>query len=92
MFNADIDDLFSILEALVDVNDEWFPLGLALGLRPPTLESITSFHKREMLTKWLKQIDGCRPSWEALVEALEKPTVQCHLVANKIKRTHNINV
>ena len=73
--------------ALSDVN-EWLKLGLALGLRQPTLESITSNHKIEMLTMWLNQVDGCRPSWSALVEALRSPTVQKPTVADAIVRSH----
>ena len=74
--------------------NEWFDLGLALGLLQPTLQGIKvryqpSEHKREMLTKWLNQVDGCRPSWEALVKALKSPNVQCYPVANKIEEAHN---
>ena len=78
------------MKAVHRVND-WFNLGLALGLKQPTLQGISnehqpSNHKREMLTKWLNLVDGCRPSWEALVEALRSPNVQCYPVANEIEK------
>ena len=69
--------------AVSDVS-EWLILGLALGLRMPTLKNITSNHKIEMLTKWLNQVDRCRPSWNTLVKALRSPTVQEYAVANAI--------
>ena len=77
------------MKALRNVNN-WFNLGLALGLQQPTLQGIKEqykpkYHKREMLTKWLNQVDGCRPSWEALVKALRLPTVECYPVANEIE-------
>ena len=73
--------------AVVKVH-QWFELGLALGLSHPTLKSITSDHKIEMLAKWLKQVDGCRPSWNSLVEALRCPTVEGYNIANDIERKH----
>ena len=77
------------MKALRNVNN-WFDLGLALGLKQPTLQGIKDQHKpkdhkREMLTKWLNQVDGCRPSWEALVEALGSSTVECYPEATEIK-------
>ena len=76
-----------VLEAVVKVH-QWFELGLALGLGQPTLKSITSDHKREMLTKWLNQVDRCRPSWNSLVKALRSPTVECYIIADKIEQKH----
>ena len=80
--------------ALVKVN-RWFELGLALGLKQPTLAEIRSNHenhekdcKIEMLTKWLTEVDQCQPSWNALVEALRSPTVQCNATANTIEKNY----
>ena len=87
-FAVDIDKLHDVLTSISDVVNQWFELGLALGLRQPTLESITSDHKREMLTKWLNRVDGCCPSWNALVKALRSPTVQKPIVADAIVRSH----
>ena len=73
--------------ALAKVN-KWYELGLALGLEQPTLESIKSNHKSQMLTKWLNRVDGCRPSWNALVIALSSPTVQENAAANQIEMSY----
>ena len=56
-----------------DVND-WKKLGLALGLREPTLEGLRGKQdaKMEMLNLWLNKVDGCNPSWDSLVKALRE--------------------
>ena len=77
--------MHEVLVAVVKVS-RWFELGLALGLRQPTLEGIN--HKREMLTKWLNLVDGCRPSWNSLVEALRSPIVEGYVIANEIEQKH----
>ena len=89
---AGIDELVKVMEAVHDVS-QWFDLGLALGLKQPTLQCIIdqckpSDHKREMLTKWLNHTDGCHPSWEALLKALRSPIVQSNDVASKIEQDH----
>ena len=89
---AVINDLSKVMKAVHGVN-KWFNLGLELGLLQPTLQSIRdqhqpSDHKREMLTKWLNQVDGCRPSWKVLVEALRSSTVQANAIANTIEQDH----
>ena len=86
------DDLLSVSLAVASVN-QWFDLGLVLGLKQPTLQSIKdqhqpSDHKREMLTKWLNQVDECRPSWNTLVVALRSPLVHSYTVANEIEQSH----
>ena len=93
-YTAGIDALNKVMVAVRSVN-KWFNLGLALGLKQPTLQSVKdqhkpSDHKREMLTKWLNQVDGCHPSWKALVEALRSSYVQSNAVANKIEKTHKV--
>ena len=85
---TDINDLQTVLEALVDVNQQWKRLGLALGLRQPTLEGISGRDseecKEKMLTRWLSKVDGCSPSWNALVAALHKKTVGHSDIADAI--------
>ena len=89
-----IDDLQEVCEALKDIGKEWFGLGLALGLRQPTLQRIRydSYNiddrKREMLTQWLNQVDNSNPSWKSLVDALRNSTVQCEPVASIIEQKH----
>ena len=68
-----------------DVND-WKKLGLALGLREPTLEGLRGKQneKMEMLTLWINKVDGCNPSWDSLVKALRKRTVNLVPIAEEI--------
>ena len=45
--------------------------------------------KREVLTRWLKEVDKSKPSWKSLVCALRKPTVkECEAVASAIERKY----
>ena len=87
-----ISDLQDVLVALVDVNTKWKLLGLALGLKQPTLSGIREGEydecKMAMLTKWLNQVDGCQPSWNDLVEGLRAPTVKHYPIADAIKQKY----
>ena len=74
----------------MDVNKQWRKLGLALGLRPQTLDGIEATYptnledcKEEMLTSRC-----CSPSWNELVEAIRNPTVQHSPIADKIKQKY----
>ena len=74
--------MFDVLKAVENVTD-WKRLGLALGLRYPTLtkikleqrENITEC-KMEMLSAWLQQQDNVPqkgvPSWSMLRAALQE--------------------
>ena len=93
---AGIDDLQNVREQLVDVS-KWEDLGLALGLKYPTLEKIrhngsgnVDTCKREMLVAWLKKTDGCLPTWKALVDALRNRTVGHDDIANCIAKKKNV--
>ena len=86
---AEIGALNDVMEAVCNVVI-WFNLGLALGLKQPTLKAIEYQNKpedckREMLTKWLHRFDTCRPSWKALVEALRSPNVKSYDAADGIE-------
>ena len=89
-----IDDLQCVLEELVDVEKKWLRLGLALGLRQPTLKNIKDENddiddcKMEMLTQWLKKMENSDPSWRSLVDALRNPTVKHKEIAEVIERKH----
>ena len=77
----------------MDVKKEWYSLGLALGLRQPTLKEIKQNEndiddcKREMLTQWLNQADNSKPTYASLEAALRNPTVKCNTIAENV-RTH----
>ena len=92
IMHTDISDLQKVQELLVDVKKEWYSLGLALGLRQPTLKGIKQNEddiddcKREMLTEWLNQVDNSKPTYPSLEVALEKDTVKCRPVANIVHK------
>ena len=89
--HAGIDDLFPVLKAIVDVSEKWLMLGLALGLKQPTLDRIktdngnSDSRKYEMMKEWLKGTDGCKPSWAELVNALREEIVGHSAIADKIE-------
>ena len=81
--------------ATTDVN-QWFPLGLALGLHYPTLEKIeidkekVDDRRRQVLVAWLQQRDDvvaeALPTWRTLASALRK--IKEHMIADKILKEH----
>ena len=88
-----INDLQEICEHLLDVKSRWEDLGLALGLRQPTLEQIDyeergiDNKKKKMLVRWLTQTDKCVPTWENLLTALRKPTcIDLSYIADEIEK------
>lgn len=80
---------------LRDARNEWYNLGLQLGVHHSTLDGIkkdySSVKERytEMLKEWLKMIKP-PPSWEGLVRALSQPLVGRADIALKISKEHNI--
>ena len=86
----------SILRELSGITKEWFELGLALGLEYSTLNGIKADntalneYKREMVSSWLQKKDGCIPSWQALVTALNDCLVKRCDVAEQIKQKYKI--
>ena len=77
-----------------EITHEWFNLGLVLGLKDSTLSGIETDkqpvdeRKREMVRSWLQQKDGCKPSLQALVEALKDDLVKRCDVAEQIKQKY----
>ena len=90
--NTGIKDLLKVLEEIKDVNNKWKFLGLALGLKKPTLDSIKSNGyeecKMEMIEKWLNKEDSCDPSWSSLVNALRNCLVEHNLIADEIEKKY----
>ena len=68
------DDLGCVLEEVLDVSAQWYPLGLQLKVRTGTLDRIqTQFPTSrdqllEMLKTWLITSDNT--SWKTLIDAL----------------------
>ena len=90
-----VDDIRdNILEDMANVTTEWFFIGLALGLKDPTLKEIEvqsqgniSRCKYEMLKKWLSGADDCKsPTRANLATALRSKYVQLNSVAEEIEK------
>ena len=81
-----------MLSIVHDLN-EWFPLGLKLGLHYPTLERIEKEQrekildcKRKMMVAWLNGQDNSQgPSWNVLRNALlsiGKKSIAIRIICN----------
>ena len=87
-----------VLDMVIDVSEEWVELGLALGLRKPTLKKIAADNnsvnscKREMLSKWLNWVDECKETcnWESLAKALRDPNVDHAPLADAIEKKYSL--
>ena len=86
-----VDDLAAVQRKIFAVRTEWYNLGLELGQRPSTLDSIAVQYSsdpsqcfRQVLKVWLKGVDP-RPTWQAMVNALKSPTVARPQVAEQIQ-------
>ena len=93
MVHTDINDLHEVLTGVVDVNEKWIELGLALGLKQSTLKKIKTDNrtssgacKREMMEEWLNRTDECTPSWAELIKALKARTVGHTRIADEIEK------
>ena len=76
-----LDNLSEVLNAVWKVRSKWLNIGLNLHINPDTLDAIgvNCHHQyedciREVLKEWLKRVEP-RPTWDALREALNSPTV-----------------
>ena len=84
-----ITDLRKVQRAAWDSRDEWYNIGLELGIDPGTLAAIRSEHTkikdcfRETLTIWLKMVQP-KPTLAALAEALQSPTVGFEHLAEQV--------
>ena len=88
-----VDDLKEVRSSLWEARAKWMDIGIELDMKVSSLEAIKHDHDdvdsciRVMLTNWLKQMTP-PPTWEALVDALKKPTVGCAQLAGTIEKTH----
>ena len=75
------DDLYYVMEQVMDIAARWRPLGEALGLRPADLDTISSRHHtdpteclRDVILSWLRNCYDTtrfgRPSWRVLCQAI----------------------
>jgi len=86
-----VDDLAAVQRNLFAVRTEWYNLGLELGQKVSTLDSISARYSgkpnecfRQVLKEWLQGIDP-PPTWQAMVNALKSPTIAQHQVAEQIQ-------
>ena len=69
-----VDDLNDVLNTAWFASDEWYNIGLTLGLKPPTLDVIRIEERksedclRRVLLEWLKTAG--EKNWEMLREAM----------------------
>ena len=88
-----LEDLGEVYEALADISQKWYYIGLALGVSVSRLDTIKEQYPKfeeallETLKLWLKQTLKPR-RWAALVEALRRKTIQEDDVAASIERDH----
>ena len=83
-------DLRKVQRASWEARTKWYNIGLELNIDPETLNTIKENNDniddrfRTMLIAWLKMIDP-KPTWEALAEALQSPTVGYEHLAGHIE-------
>ena len=84
-----MNDLGLLLEELVDVDTQWYYLGLQLKVRPKTLDKIREdvFFSRdrllELLKTWLTTSDNT--SWKTLTYALRSRSVGASKLASVLE-------
>ena len=83
------DDLGCVLEEVLDVSAQWYPLGLQLKMKTGTLDRIqTQFPTSrdqllEMLKTWLITSDNT--SWKTLIDALRSRSVGASQLASVLE-------
>ena len=78
-----------MFRAIFDARTKWYDIGLELKIGAASLDAIQEDNPRnvqnclrDMLKKWLRRCQP-KPTWGALVEALESPLVDEGLLASK---------
>ncbi len=85
-------DLQEVFSNLMEVVNNWFNLGLALGIQVDTLEGIDSNKNsnqdclREMLTHWLRSSPS--RTWSDICIGLRSDTVKQNNLADKIEEKY----
>ena len=78
---------------LLPVAADWRNIGVLINMSDDVLEGIKKDEQtvndrlRAMLSKWLKQIAPCPPTWDILADAVEKFNPQ---IAEKIKENRKL--
>ena len=84
-----LQDIFSELMGAIN---EWFALGLALGIQDPMLQEIESNKSnkdrlRKMLAHWLRTSPS--RTWRDICNGLRSNTVEHYVLADKIEKKYN---
>ena len=85
-------DLGQVMEEVLDVSAQWYPLGLQLKVRTGTLDRIRAQFPdprdqlREMLTTWLTNSNST--SWKTLADALRSQSVGGSQLANVLEEKY----
>ena len=91
--NLGLDNLDIVLDTTLEAQNEWFEIGLSLGLPVVKLVAIRKENVkqqdclRETLHLWLKGVDP-PPNWEGLVCALRRSAVNQHRLAKCIEEKY----
>lgn len=83
--HSDLDDLFDVQKELNSVSAKWKNIGIALHLKPNTLDGINAYNNSDpttcltsVITEWLKRNYNVErfgePTWRWLVEAVDDPS------------------
>ena len=98
-----IKDLAIVQAALWEARPMWYNLGLQLDMAVDDLDVIKRSNLQnddecftDLFRRWLRRADP-QPTWEAIVKALQSPTVSlsqlaCKIENEKIDPTNNINL
>ncbi len=84
------DDVLIICDSLNNASNDWFNLGLALGMKITDLEDIEDAYRhnqRRLLKMVGKRLQVTEPpmTWAYICECLRRPTVECNDVAEEIE-------
>ena len=85
-------ELIKVLTALEPVVEQWYTLGLHLGLSDSVVDTIErdyhtiSERKKRMIQRWMSAPQLC-PSWCSLVKALRQ--VGLNVAAERISKEHS---
>ena len=93
-----IDDLLTVFHALYDASTKWNCIGLELGMHHSDLAAIKQRHREDpyecledLLAGWLKRSNP-KPTWEAVVKALESRIVGFEQLAESIKEKYLVPI
>ena len=97
---SDFDDLFDVQKELYPVSTKWRSIGIALRLKPNTLELIQAENSGDpsaclasVVMEWLRRNYNVErfgePTWQQLVEAVDHPAGGANMaLARNIARRH----